>query len=85
MNRRETIAALAAIGAIAPLCAFAQKQEGIRRVAYLGTVSATADEPRLAEFRKTMRGFGYVEGQNLVIDFRYAGGDTARVPALAWN
>jgi putative ABC transport system substrate-binding protein len=54
----------------------------ISRVAYLAAVSASADAPRLEAFRQGLRELGYVEGQNLVIEFRHEGGGFERLPAL---
>ena len=84
MNRRDTITALLALGAAArPLGARAQVPQKVRRVAYLASISADSDVPRLNGFRNALRGFGYVEGQNLVIDYRYESGNFERLPGLA--
>ncbi|MET0345831.1 MAG: ABC transporter substrate-binding protein [Casimicrobiaceae bacterium] len=53
------------------------------RIGYLAAVSATADAPRLAAFRQTLRELGYVEGQNVVIDYRHEDRAFERLPALA--
>jgi ABC-type uncharacterized transport system substrate-binding protein len=59
-----------------------------RRIAYLGSVAEAADKGLLEEFRRALRSFGYIEGQNLVIDSRREldparlaglGGDLARL------
>jgi len=75
-----------------PLCALlltlggpgeAQPPKKLVRLGYLAGVSATADAPRLEAFRQGLRELGYLEGQNLVMEFRHESGELARLPALA--
>ena len=75
-----------------PLCALllalggsveAQQPKKLVRLAYLAAVSAAADAPRLEAFRQGLRELGYIEGQNLVIEFRHESGGFERLPALA--
>jgi putative ABC transport system substrate-binding protein len=81
MNRRETIISLAALGA-APLVAEAQQSAKIPRIGYVG--ANLADVPHLQEaFLQGLRDLGYVEGRNVVIEFRSAEGKLERLPALA--
>ena len=54
--------------------ATAVAQPKVARVGYLAAVTATADAPRLEAFRQGLRELGYVEGQNLVIEYRHEGG-----------
>ena len=61
----------------------AQQPKKIVRVGYLAAVSAAADAPRLEAFRQGLRELGYIEGENLVIEFRHEGGGFGRLPALA--
>jgi len=61
----------------------AQQPKKIVRVGYLAAVSAAADAPRLEAFRQGLRELGYIEGENLVIEFRHEGGGFERLPALA--
>jgi putative ABC transport system substrate-binding protein len=61
----------------------AQQPKKVVRLGYLAGVSATADAPRLEAFRQGLRELGYVEGQNLVIEFRHESGELARLPTLA--
>jgi len=53
------------------------------RVGYLAAVSAAADAPRLEAFRQGLRERGYIEGQNILIDYRHEGGSFAKLPDLA--
>jgi putative ABC transport system substrate-binding protein len=59
---------------------FAQDAKKVPRVGYLAGVSATADAPRLEAFRRGLREFGYVEGRNIVIEYRHENIDLARLP-----
>jgi putative ABC transport system substrate-binding protein len=61
----------------------ARQPKKIARVGYLAAVSASADAPRLEAFRQGLRELGYVEGQNIIIEYRHEGGGFERLPALA--
>jgi len=63
--------------------ATAVAQPKVAHVGYLAAVTATADAPRLEAFRQGLRELGYVEGQNLVIEYRHEGGGFGRLPELA--
>jgi putative ABC transport system substrate-binding protein len=67
--------------AIAP--AQAQQKKRIPRIGYLAAVSATADAPRMQAFRQGLRDLGYVEGQNIIIDYRHLDRDFEQLPGLA--
>ena len=60
----------------------AQPSKKIMRVGYLVAISATADAPRLEAFRQGLRELGYIEGQNMRIDYRHESGGFERLPAL---
>jgi putative tryptophan/tyrosine transport system substrate-binding protein len=78
MKRREFIAGLG--GAVAwPLAARAQQAEPLRRV---GALFGGAAQP-IAAFRERLAMLGWVEGGNLRIDYRFAGGDPDRRAAYA--
>jgi putative tryptophan/tyrosine transport system substrate-binding protein len=81
MNRRETIAALVALGA-APRTAQAQRTA---KTAQIGILALTRSAwPHTVEaFRQGLRDLGYVEGHNVKIVFRDAEGKRERFPALA--
>lgn len=61
----------------------AQQPKKVPRVGYLAAVSATADAPRLNAFRQGLRDLGYVEGQNIIIDYRHEDRGFERLPDLA--
>jgi putative ABC transport system substrate-binding protein len=69
--------------ALAGCHALAQQRKKLSRIGYLAAVSATADAPRLEAFRQGLRDLGYVEGQNIQIDYRHESQDLRRLPALA--
>jgi putative ABC transport system substrate-binding protein len=81
MDRRDTVLALLALGA-APLAAEAQQAAKIARIGYLATNPAISPHLREA-FLQGLRDLGYVEGRNLVIEYRDAEGKVERLPALA--
>src|SRR4030095_12482236 len=81
MDRRDTVLALLALGA-APLAAEAQQAAKVARIGYLSSnLAATSHRPEA--FRQGLRDLGYVEGRNLVIEYRDAEGKVERVPALS--
>src|SRR5215475_6955378 len=69
---------------LAPLAADAQPPKKVPRIGVLLTnTNAPWFPPLLAAFHQGLRDFGYVEGQNLVIEYRSAEGHAERLPALA--
>jgi putative ABC transport system substrate-binding protein len=80
--KRRTFIALAAGAAALPLTARAQTGK-VWRVGMLDTTPATLNRENLDAFRAGMRALGYVEGQNLTIEYRSADGHLDRLPALA--
>src|SRR6266498_2326367 len=81
MDRHDTVLALLALGAV-PLAAEAQQAAKIARIGYLSPNLAASPHLRDA-FRQGLRDFGYVEGRNVVIEYRDAEGKPERLPALA--
>jgi len=60
-----------------------QQATKIPRIGYLATVSLSAISARIEAFRQGLRELGYVEGKNIVIEWRYAEGKADRLPGLA--
>ena len=81
MDRRTFVNALAASLLAAPLAAEAQRQNRIFRVGFL----RAGQPPRafIDEFQQGLREFGYVEGQNVVIEYRFTDGSIDPLPRLA--
>jgi putative ABC transport system substrate-binding protein len=73
-------AALFCLGA-APIAA--QQPTKVPRIGYLAGVSAAADTPRLDAFRHGLRELGYVEGENIIIEYRHENRTLDRLPELA--
>jgi putative ABC transport system substrate-binding protein len=65
-----------------PVVASAQQQPKVWRIGMLETISADLNAANLGAFQRSMRHLGYVEGQNLVIEYRSADGDAKRFPGL---
>src|SRR5262245_46259442 len=82
MRRRDFIKALTASVAAWPVATNAQ-QPAMPVVGFLGAGSAVPDAWRVTAFRQGLNESGYVEGRNLVIEFRWAEGDYDRLPQLA--
>jgi ABC-type uncharacterized transport system substrate-binding protein len=82
-TRREFIALIGGAAAAWPLTARAQTQQAVRTIGYISSRSAQADAHLLAAFRSGLKETGYVDGQNITIEFRWAEGDYARHEALA--
>jgi putative tryptophan/tyrosine transport system substrate-binding protein len=82
VDRRAFLGTVARTLLAAPLAAEAQQAAKIARIGYLAPNLATSPHLREA-FRQGLRDLGYVEGRNLVIEYRDAEGKRERLPALA--
>ena len=67
----------------APLGAADAQQAKVHRIGYLASANPRSSSPFFQAFEQRLRELGYVEGQNLAIDFRNAEGKLDRLPDLA--
>jgi putative tryptophan/tyrosine transport system substrate-binding protein len=84
-SKKATIFAVALCAILFAVCqsAEAQQPKKVPRIVYLAVSHASANAGRLEAFRQGLRDIGYVEGENIVIEDRYADGKFDRLPALA--
>jgi len=82
MNRRTFLAGWV-LTLHAPLAAEGQQTAKVYRIGYLANGNATTSAPSVEAFRQGLREFGWVEGQNVSIEYRWADGNLELLPALA--
>jgi putative tryptophan/tyrosine transport system substrate-binding protein len=81
MKRRDFIALIGGAAAAWPLAARAQQPTPV--IGLLGAVSPSGFTERMRGFRQGLKESGYVEGENVVIDYRWAENQLERLPDLA--
>ncbi len=83
MRRREFIGLVGSTVVFLPFVARAQQPASVPRIGFLGVTSASGHRRQLEAFRAGLSDLGYVEGKNIVIEFRWAEGEYDRLPDLA--
>jgi putative tryptophan/tyrosine transport system substrate-binding protein len=81
-RRRFLVTSLASALAV-PLAVEAQPAGKVWRIAFLGSTSPSGYASQTTAFREGLRELGYVEGRNVIIEFRWANGKYERLPELA--
>jgi ABC-type uncharacterized transport system substrate-binding protein len=84
-SKRVSVFALALCALLFALCVSveAQRPTKIPRIGFLAATSVATIPGRREAFRQGLRELGYVEGKNLIVEYRYAEGQLDHVPALA--
>jgi putative ABC transport system substrate-binding protein len=82
MRRRELIVDVVVAAILWPYMARAQ-QKSLPVIGFLSSRSPEDSSAQMAAFRQGLAELGYVEGENLAIEYRWARGDYKRLPALA--
>jgi putative tryptophan/tyrosine transport system substrate-binding protein len=83
VNRRQVVLALGVCALAAPLQTLAQPPlKQVARIGYLTNDAVSVDLPRRDAFKQGLRDLGYIEGQNLIIDYSISDGDDTKLPML---
>jgi putative ABC transport system substrate-binding protein len=83
MERRAFVTALSFGLLGVPVAGEAQPAPNVPRIGWLGGPTRESAEVFVREFRRGLKELGWVEGQNIVIEWRFAGGRAERLPDLA--
>lgn len=78
MNRRDTALALLVLAALGPRIAISQTSSRIPTIGHLGLAPSS-----LTEWNRALKGLGWIEGKNVVVERAFAAGNADRLPALA--
>ena len=83
MDRRTAIREITTILLTTASLAHAQQPKKVPRLGYLAITDPATESARAEAIRLALRERGYIEGQNIVVEYRYAEGNRSRLPDLA--
>jgi putative ABC transport system substrate-binding protein len=83
MDRRTLIRGLSTLAVLAPIAAYSQTLAKAARVGLLMTTTPVAASHIVVAFADGLRALGYIEGKNLVLEYRWAEGRPERLDELA--
>src|SRR2546425_10029722 len=83
MSRRIVVSVLAVLILASVHLAEAQQPKKVARIGYLSNTDAATDSARAEGIRLALRELGYIEGQNIAFEYRYAEGKVDRAPEHA--
>jgi putative ABC transport system substrate-binding protein len=83
IDRRTFLGGTCAVLLAAPLAAEAQQAAKVPRIGFLSGATSGVSSPVLDAFRQGLRELGWIEGQNIVIDYRFPEGRSDRLPDVA--
>jgi putative ABC transport system substrate-binding protein len=82
MNKKSLVSMLAVVIVVFVHLAEAQQQKKVPRIGYLSsTDDPKTPGPSIEAFRQGLRDLGYIEGKNILVEYRYAEGMSDRMPA----
>jgi putative ABC transport system substrate-binding protein len=81
--RRQLLIALGAGALVTPLSSLAQQKGKVWRIGFLGVASASGYVKEIDAIRAGLRDLGYVEGKNIVIEYRWAENSPERLKEMA--
>jgi putative ABC transport system substrate-binding protein len=82
-NRQIVVPLVCAVLLVHCFAASAQQTPKVPRIGFLTSSALSSDPPRIDAFRQALRQLGYVEGKNILIEWRYAGGNRDQERAFA--
>jgi ABC-type uncharacterized transport system substrate-binding protein len=83
MHKKITRRAFCSMLLALPFSALAQQSAKVPRIGYLSNGDPASDSARAEAIRQSLRERGYIEGQNIAIEYRYTEGKRDRLPELA--
>ena len=78
---RRNVYSLTLCAMLFALCSFASAQQPTK-IPRIGYVIGSGPGPLVEAFRQGLRDFGYIEGKNILVEYRYAEGNRDRIPGL---